>query len=201
MYLRVSDEIGQFTISGEAVAHLVAHLGVKSGGFCVECFGAIVAPDAVGTAPHVMFSSTKEGQPTLTIQLWSQRVIMPGQRVFAEVRWSPEFGLTSLLHNIDASQDEVNQAMRLYRFWTERAVRGRPPGSGRFANRDEFLTAIGLAVAKLRRQGRTPTQQVLADYFSYHSTFPSCDERQLRRWARHFGFKTWSEVLEEIPPK
>jgi hypothetical protein len=194
MQLRVTDEIGQFTISGGAVAHL----RIKLDDFCVECFGAIVAPEAVGSAPHVQFASTKDGQPALTIQLWSQRVIMPGQRVFAEVRWSPEFGLASLLRNIDASPSEVTQAMRLYRFWMERVVRGRPPGSGQFASRDEFLAVIGPVISKLHQQGRRATQREVSDFFSCHSSFPLCDERQLRRWAKQFGFATWQDLLREI---
>lgn len=77
---------------------------------------------------------------------------------------------------------------------------GRPLGSGVFAGREDFLQVVGKAVVALRKKGERPTRERVAEYLagSADSSLPVCDERQLSRWRKDYGFASWEALIEHF---
>jgi hypothetical protein len=65
-------------------------------------------------------------------------------------------------------------------------LRGRPPGSGAWANREEFENALRQAVTKVRSEGTKVTQESVAQHLY-------TNDRQLRAWIEHFR-ANWLEI-------
>ena len=64
--------------------------------------------------------------------------------------------------------------------------RGRPPGSGTWASREEFMDALRQAVTKVRSEGGKVTQESVALHLY-------TNDRQLRDWIKRFKVE-WAEV-------
>jgi hypothetical protein len=65
---------------------------------------------------------------------------------------------------------------------------GRPPGSGTWANGEDFEAAVLAAIEALEEKGHRPTQERVSRHLS-------CHERTLRYWIRDYGF-TWTELVK-----
>ncbi len=77
---------------------------------------------------------------------------------------------------------------------------GRPRGTGAFANREEFLGAVAMAVKHLKQRGRKPTQANVAEFFtaSGDPRHPKCKDRQVRRWRETYGYRLWRDLLADV---
>lgn len=65
-------------------------------------------------------------------------------------------------------------------------LKGRPPGTGTWADRPHFLSAVEHAVESIRSGGGKVTQEKVAELLS-------TDDRTLRRWFRDYG-TTWEKM-------
>ncbi|MCL5957858.1 MAG: hypothetical protein M1358_00845 [Chloroflexi bacterium] len=77
---------------------------------------------------------------------------------------------------------------------------GRPPGTGIFRSRTEFIETMMAVKRELSKQRRAFSEPNVAEFFNSHpSTLPnganSPDVRQLRRWFKDpGGFNNWSAL-------
>jgi hypothetical protein len=88
--------------------------------------------------------------------------------------------------------DEVRSAIRKV-LGPPKRTGGRRPW---FQSADEYTVAVCTAAAAIRAQGRQPTQEAVAAYFSQHSNLPRCDDRQLREWSRKYGLD-WNALISK----
>lgn len=92
-------------------------------------------------------------------------------------------------------RDEANLVARWYaKTVLGKVMRGRPPGSGTFENRQEFVECVGAVIDELIEHGEKPTQERVAEYMSNHSHLPCCDDRRIRDWCKRFGVD-WEDLI------
>src|SRR5919106_1114429 len=77
---------------------------------------------------------------------------------------------------------------------------GRPPGTGTFRGRDDFLGHIHIVVKMLQQEGRRPSEARVAELLLQQNLAGGYLDpvHQLKRWARKFGFAHWHEVLMAV---
>jgi hypothetical protein len=80
----------------------------------------------------------------------------------------------------------LGSAERWWRQFRGLALRGRPPGSGAWASREEFEDALRQAVTKVCSEGGKVTQESVAPHLY-------TNDRQLRAWIEHFRVN-WLEI-------
>jgi len=191
-----------------------AIFGPRYRGYELELFGMTVPPPPTWPPPWPFWrlGVPSGAGPGITVQIWQQIVRFEGCPLWGEVRWHPERGERVTIHGLEQrhTKDDLKRVHLGLRLLRE-AVRGggRPPGTGTFAGRDEFLVALAEAIRALRQNRRLVTQETVADYFT--ETLPSrrqedpeplFSDRTLRYWLDKFNL-TWDEALElaqKIPP-
>jgi hypothetical protein len=80
----------------------------------------------------------------------------------------------------------LDAAEKWWRQYRGLAVKGRPPGTGIWRDREHFLTAVKEAVASIHSNGGKVTQESVADRLC-------TDDRQLRHWINGFDVN-WQEI-------
>jgi hypothetical protein len=80
---------------------------------------------------------------------------------------------------------------RLLMRWLSKAPQpgGRPPGSGRWANSEDFEQALQIAIEALEAKGRRATQEDV-------SRILFCHPRTLRRWISEFDLD-WTKLTRK----
>ena len=180
--------------------------GPKMNAYGLEFFGI---PHRISPTPPAgpfvyVQRPTEAGAVACNLQAWQTKVVYAGQRVYGEVRWHPEHGEAISIKGLEHTTEKiaVEHARRgLVLLLGSGALRGRRPGTGTFASENEFRSAVAVAVAGLKKQGRQPTEQNVAQFFrqSPDPNHPSCHVRQLRRWCTGtFGYRSWEHLLADI---
>ncbi len=80
----------------------------------------------------------------------------------------------------------LDAAEKWWRQFRGLALKGRPPGTGTWTDREHFLSAAKEAVASIRSGGGKVTQESVAERLA-------TQDRQLRGWITHFD-ATWQEI-------
>ena len=132
-------------------------------GYSWELFGLI--PDDPGDGAWPAFDllpppSTPGFEQMPLIQVWQQLVHCPGTLAYVEMRWSPVYGRTISLHGLEHETRKAQLARAMDGILAlRRLVRaGRPVGSGRFADADDFVREVREVVNRLRRDQWRITQ-------------------------------------------
>ena len=108
--------------------------------------------------------------------------------------WVVEPEVAWVIRGAGRPPPDAERLIRAARAWWARFAgqnlgRGRPVGTGTFADREAFLRALARAVRDLERAGRPVTQENVADCLVASSA------RTVRQWLKAFGL-SWAEALE-----
>lgn len=144
------------------------------------------------------------------ILVWRLQAFCPGSTVFIEEVWNPGQGHLLTPRGLEgvaprdwerAVRNAVKHLKQLLYFNIEKSKQfpkaGRRPGSGNFSSPDELKAALVKAIKHQYQYGKLYSEEAIAQYFSSSPNFPSCSDRQIRRWIKvHLGM-TWDELVEE----
>jgi hypothetical protein len=204
-----------FTKGGgsEWPGYVVELLTVPSGHFELGAAGEPVwdrgaAPQDEGFYYLVWVESLPDGS-TDTIHLPSRafraRVYLAAPRIWLE-HWGAVGGYEE--HRVcgaiplaaGAANKAFARAWRGLQLLHEVAGIGRPPGTGRWQSREDFLENVGDIARKLYQQyRRRPTIEMVRQYITPHDDAAEepVDRKQITRWYRALGWASWSAFLEE----
>jgi hypothetical protein len=137
-----------------------------------EAMWALRVERTEGTVVHVLDLFGLAEYPTE----WHQAYEVP---VAGELAFSVRGKGRSLIEILESAERWWGQFRGL-------TFRGRPPGSGTWASREEFEDALRQAVTKVRSEGGKVIQESVAQHLY-------TDDRQLRDWMKRFKVE-WAEV-------
>lgn len=98
---------------------------------------------------------------------------------------------------IAVSQDPTKKGARA-RLRGAPGGRGAPEGSQLWPEfPKDFLATVGVVARTLIAQGRSPTEDSVAEFFGRSSDpqHPRTSARQLRRWKTEAGYARWEDLL------